>query len=184
MTVGEITYFNRPAEASLDAMHARIPTGPTWVGPPVGSEYEWREGSSHLPTPGNLALHMPMRPAIVQIQETADLGEAQVAVTLSWHQGSFSGRAIGDPDARARPRLVGEATLRAIEAVSGGRIELTLSAVATVTLGEGQVAMAQVKIAGAPDPLVGSAMLDDRDPAAAVVRAVLDALNRKLGQVL
>ena len=43
--------------------------------------------------------------------------------------------------------------------------------------------MAQVEI-GESGALVGSAMLQSNDPSAAPVRAVLDAVNRKLSQVL
>ena len=50
---------------------------------------------------------------------------------------------------------------------------------ATTSLGDSQVAMAQVEMPGT-DPLVGSAMLREDDPAAAPVRAVLDVINRKL----
>ena len=84
----------------------------------------------------------------------------------------------------ARPRIVGEATLRAVEAVTGGRLQLTLDAIATTDLGESRVAMAQVGLVGSPEPLVGSALVQTSDSATATVKAVLDALNRRMAQVL
>ena len=88
------------------------------------------------------------------------------------------------PETASRARLVGEATLRAVEEVAEPRISLQLEAVATTELGETQIAMAQVLMDGVPVPLVGSALLTEHDATAATVRAVLDALNRRLEQVL
>ena len=70
------------------------------------------------------------------------------------------------------------------EEVAEHRISLQLEAVATTELGETQIAMAQVLMDGVPVPLVGSALLTEHDATAATVRAVLDALNRRLEQVL
>lgn len=126
---------------------------------------------------------MTARPALVRIEQLADEATAHVFITLSWHDHEYQGEAIGSPEESARPRLLGEATLRAVEALSPQRISIALEAIATTSLGESQVAMAQVEI-GESGALVGSAMLQSNDPSAAPVRAVLDAVNRKLSQVL
>lgn len=121
------------------------------------------------------------RPALVSITQTAvEEDRLEVVITLAWHDAEYSGRAIGSIDPRLRPRLVGEATLRAVEAVTDSAVELSLAAVATTPLGDAQVAMAQVVMAGDDGPFVGSALLRERDDAAATVRAVLDAINRRL----
>ena len=83
-----------------------------------------------------------------------------------------------------RPRLVGEATLRAVERVTEGRLVLDLTAVATTDLGDARIAMAQVRTGQSTDSLVGSAMIRENDPSKATARAVLDAINRKLETVI
>jgi hypothetical protein len=122
---------------------------------------------------------MTDRPALVRIEQKADELEAHVYITLAWHDREYLGQATGVPDEAARPRLLGEATLRAVAALSATNVKFALEAIATTSLGDSQVAMAQVEMPGG-DPLVGSAMLRKDDPAAAPVRAVLDAINRKL----
>lgn len=124
------------------------------------------------------------RPALVQIDEHTTDEEATVTISLSWHDEQFVGSARGRPDHESRARLVGEATLRAVEAVAEERIALQLEAVATAELGHTQVAMAQVLMDGVPVPLVGSALLTEHDATTATVKAVLDAINRRLAQIL
>ena len=134
--------------------------------------------------PGSDFGERPERAAIVGIQEMAENGEANVMITLTYHDEEFSGTATGSASASARPRIVGEATLRAVESVTGGRLKLSLDAIATTDLGESRVAMAQVGLMGSPEPLVGSALVQTSDSATATVKAVLDALNRRMSQVL
>ena len=123
---------------------------------------------------------MRSRPAIVQIQESLDGADAAVTVTLSWEDEEFSGQAVGSPDATARPRLVGEATLSAIQHAAHDALVLDLAAIATQELGIARIALAQVNIKNMDEHLVGSALIRDDDPSLATVRAVLDALNRRL----
>lgn len=125
---------------------------------------------------------MSERPAIISIEEHSHDDLAQVAVTLSFHDASYVGIAAGDPSTSAR--VVGEATLRAVEEVTEGRVRLNLEAIATTDLGGAQVAMAQVRIDGDDGTLVGSALLSEADQSAATVRAVLDAINRRIDAVL
>jgi hypothetical protein len=127
---------------------------------------------------------MTTRPAIVQIDEHADDEEARVTISLSWQDEHFFGTASGRADPTSRARLVGEATLRAVEEVTDHRVRLTLEAIATTELGDTQIAMAQVLMDGVPMPLVGSALITEHDPTAATVRAVLDAINRRIAQIL
>ena len=124
------------------------------------------------------------RPAIVSIDEDHEGDTTRVRIALTWQDEQFVGEAEGSSEWAYRPRLVGEATLRAVEAVTGGNVKLRLSAIATTPLGDAQVAMAQVQIDGAEEPMVGSALLGHNDEAAAAVKAVLDAINRRLSRVL
>lgn len=128
---------------------------------------------------------MNERPAIVQITQSAESDvQIRVVITLGWSDEEFHGESVGSANPKSRPRLVGEATLRAVEAVTEDRLQLSLTAVATTDLGNAQVAMAQVLMDGDPDPLVGSSLIRSDDEAAATVRAVLDALNRRIATVL
>ena len=124
------------------------------------------------------------RPAIVRIQGAEVDGETAVTITLAWQDEEYHGEAVGPSDPGALPRIVGEATLRAVEQVTDGNIKLELAAIATTRLGEVQVAMAQVQMEGDDGRFVGSAILDEHDSAAATVRAVLDAINRRLERIL
>lgn len=127
---------------------------------------------------------MSERPAIISIQEIPLDANVQVIITLSWQDAQFSGEAVGPTDRYLRPRLVGEATLRAVEEVTNNAIHLSLASIATTPLGSAQVAMAQVELEGDEEPFVGSAILREHDDAGATVKAVLDAINRRLGAVL
>jgi ABC-type uncharacterized transport system permease subunit len=127
---------------------------------------------------------MSERPAIISVQQDELGDQARVVVTLGWQDAQYSGEAVGDNNDIARTRLLGEATLRAVEQVADNRVALSLAAVATTDLGEAQIAMAQVMMEGMDQLMVGSALLRESDATRATVRAVLDAINRRLTQVL
>jgi hypothetical protein len=127
---------------------------------------------------------MTERPAIIRISENVDGEDARVMITLAWGDMAFHGEAIGSSGNEHRARLVGEATLNAVEKVTEGRIHLDLEAVATQDLGIVQVALAQVNLTDTGESLVGSALVSEHDPSAATVKAILDAINRRLASVL
>jgi hypothetical protein len=120
---------------------------------------------------------MSVRPVLSSIDQRIHGQRAVVEVTLSSRHELFVGRAEGDGDPSHRHRLVGEATLKALQSLAPG-MELDLSAVGTSDLGEMKVAMAQVR----QDRtfLVGSALVMGGDPVMATAKAVLNALNRRL----
>jgi hypothetical protein len=125
------------------------------------------------------------RPAIVAIEQDADGDDVRVTITLDYADRKHFGQAIGRADAPHRPRLAAEAALHAVENLTGNSLDLELLAVATAALGEARVALAQVRLGGAADAvLVGSALIREDDPSLAAVRAVMDALNRRLGNLI
>lgn len=124
------------------------------------------------------------RPLLAMIDEQLSDDAVRVTVVLGWQDRAFEGEAQGEPEDGLRPRLVGEATLRAVERVAAGRLLLDLTAVATTDLGDARIAMAQVRADSSPDSLVGSAMIRENDPSKATARAVLDAINRKLEMII
>lgn len=121
------------------------------------------------------------RPVITSIKEYPEGPSTTVTVTLTWNGEQFGGSASGPAAASARMRIIGEATLRALEEVLGGGPPLALEAVATTSVGVRSVVVAQVvSMKGVEEQVaVGSALVRG-DEAEAVVRAVLDALNRRI----
>ncbi len=124
---------------------------------------------------------MRKRPVIVSIEDEIDGEDARVTVTLDWADRPWHGQAIGS--AASRPRLAGEAALEAVNLLTEGELEVELLAVATSDLGAARVALAQVKLGG-EEVLVGSAMQGEADGRLAAVRAVMDAINRRLELIL
>ena len=121
------------------------------------------------------------RPVITSIKEYPEGPSTTVTVMLTWNSEQFSGSANGPAAASARLRIIGEATLRALEEVLGGGPPLALDAVASTSVGARPVIVAQVvSMKGVEEEVaVGSALIRG-DEAEAVVRAVLDALNRRI----
>ena len=102
-------------------------------------------------------------------------------MTLEWAGKIYEGRASGPAEDDTPHRLIGEATLRALEALSDGKLELELGAMAATDMGSNsRVALAQVHRQPSGDRLVGSALVHNGQAGEATVRAVLDALNRPL----
>jgi hypothetical protein len=101
-------------------------------------------------------------------------------VTLGWHGEEYVGTATGPAAQSARHRLVGEAALRAIEDLLPGEA-LALDAVGAPTIGMRTVMVVVVVSTGerGEEVSVGSA-LSHGDDSETVVRAVLDALNRRI----
>ena len=129
---------------------------------------------------------MQERPIIADITQADEDAGAVVSITLDLGGTEHRGAAVGSTDIRERPRLIGEAALRAVESLTGGVVSLELLAIATAEIGETQVAVAQVRLDPFDEILVGSALHkeSDADGSWAAARAVMDALNRRLGTVL
>lgn len=96
---------------------------------------------------------------------------------------------VGEADGAASPgsvhRSVAEATLRAVEAVADGRARFHLERVEVAPLGDDQVVLCVVSMtsAGGTDRLIGTSAVRE-DVRQAVIRATLDAINRRLEAVL
>lgn len=130
--------------------------------------------------PCNLS-SMRKRPIIISIEDEIDGEDARITVILDWADQPWHGQAIGS--AAAQPRLAGEAALDAIHLLTSGEVEIELLAVATSDLGAARVALAQVRLDN-DEILVGSALQGEADSRLAAVRAVLDAINRRLELIL
>jgi len=120
------------------------------------------------------------RPAIKGVHEIPEGARTTVAVTLGWHGEEYVGTATGPAAQSARYRLVGEAALRAIEDLLPGEA-LALDSVGAPTIGMRTVMVVVIVSTGerGEEVSVGSA-LSHGDDSETVVRAVLDALNRRI----
>jgi hypothetical protein len=122
------------------------------------------------------------RPAIMGVHEIPEGARTTVAVTLGWHGDEYVGTATGPAAQSARLRLVGEAALRAIETLLPGDA-LALDSIGAPSIGMKTVIVAVVVATGdeGEEITVGSA-LSSGDDSETAVRAVLDALNRRIGR--
>ncbi len=124
------------------------------------------------------------RPALAGIKETPDGNRTTISVGLMWHGRQYVGSSSGPSVASARLRLIGEATLHAVEdLLEDGSVPLALDAVGPATVGLREILIAVVVSANGleEEVAVGSA-ISTGDEGEATVRAVLDALNRRLSK--
>jgi hypothetical protein len=120
------------------------------------------------------------RPFLATIDQRLENGRASVSVAIGRGDKQYSGTCEGSSDPQQRARLVGEATLRAVEELTAHRHTFDLTAIGTSDLGPVRIALAQIRETGWSDYLIGSAMVRDDDSATATAKAVLDALNRRI----
>ena len=124
------------------------------------------------------------RPAVVDIIERPDGAKSQVEVTLAWKNEVYVGSATGPTGPTSRVRIVGEATLGAVEQALGDDFALALAALETPTIGSRLVAVAQVvMVSGGEERLLVGCAIVGPDPAQSAVRATLDAINRVVPQL-
>lgn len=133
-------------------------------------------------SPHDVALATTARAALTRISETPNGTRTTLEVTLRHEDAEHVGTATGPAVASARLRLVGEATIDAIERTFPAMPPIALDAVTGTTVGTRDVVVAIVITAaqrGGEDLNVGSAIAagnhDD-----ATVKAVLNALNRRI----
>lgn len=127
----------------------------------------------------------PRRAVFTDLDYTREDHVATAFVMLEWDGETYEGRATGPLESETRPRLIGEATLRAIEALTKGELQLELGAMASTEAGpNSRVALAQVQKNPSGERLVGSAFVHNGELGEATVRAVLDAMNRTLSEFL
>jgi hypothetical protein len=121
------------------------------------------------------------RPVVEDVSELTDGHRTKISVVLSWHGERIVGEVAGAAASSTRLRLVAEATLEALRQALHQDSAFAISAVDVPVLGSRQVAIAQVVIVdGNGERLMVGSALAGGDPARAVVRAVLDALNRHI----
>jgi len=122
-----------------------------------------------------------LRPALVDISETLDGSRAEIVVKLRWKDSVFSGTSGGAASTATRARQIAEATIDAVRQGIHPEAALAVSSMDIPVLGTRHIAVAQIVLVtdATERMLIGGAYVED-DEARAVVRAVLDALNRLL----
>ena len=124
------------------------------------------------------------RPVIIDVSEQTDGNHTKVVVTLGWQGDTLVGEVAGAAAHTTRNRLVAEATIEALQQALQETTAIGVAAVDLPILGSRAVAIAQVVMVneGAERLMVGSALADGESNRA-VVRAVLDALNRHIPEL-
>jgi hypothetical protein len=127
----------------------------------------------------------PASPARARIHSvhTDVIGVRAVStVTLELEGEMYTGVAEGPASTTGRRRLVGQATLNAVEKYTNGTFGFALEDVALVTLGHERVAVSCVILVTplGEQALAGSALARGSENDS-LVRATLDAINRRLG---
>lgn len=121
------------------------------------------------------------RPALVDVAENIDSNRSEVTVTLKWKERLLVGQSTGAAANVTRWRLIAEATLEAVRQSIHQEVGLAITAIDLPTLGSRKIAIAQVVVVteSMERTLIGSAYVEGEE-SRAVVRSVLDALNRLL----
>jgi len=125
------------------------------------------------------------RPRVVAINIEVARRRAHVRVTLAYDSEERAGLAEGTVAVASRPRLVAAATLDAIQQFVPAAECLDLDSAQIVRVGPHDVAIVMLVVVTPPHEQIvsGSTIVrDNQDPSDAVVRAVLDATNRKLSR--
>ena len=122
-----------------------------------------------------------LRPALVDVAESLEGSKADVTVTLRWHDSLLIGRATGAAAQATKARLIADATIGGLRQAISPEVALAIGSMDVPTLGSRKMAVAQVVLVteATERMLIGCAYVED-DETRAVVRAVLDALNRFL----
>lgn len=121
------------------------------------------------------------RPALADVAEAIDGNRIEVTVTLKWKERLLVGQSTGAAATTTRWRHIAEATLEAVRQALQSDIGLGITSMDVTTLGSRRLAIAQVVVVTESGErlLIGSAYVEDEE-SRAVVRSVLDALNRLL----
>jgi hypothetical protein len=156
------------------------------IGTPLASEV-WA-GVEDLAETRRVTLPVPRstyRPAIAKMHLVSAGFDVTASVTLA----SGGRTAVGEARGMASPsgvhRAVANATLRAVEHLVGEAIRVELEHLEVATIGADKtvvVALTLLSRSGS-EPLTGAAAVRD-DVRQAVIRATLDALNRRLELLL
>ena len=136
--------------------------------------------------PHDVVLSRAPRAALTRIAETPNGTRTSIEVTLRHDDQEHIGTATGPAVSSARLRLVGEATIDAVERTFPTMPPIALDAITATVVGVRSVVVAVLINAadhGGEDLNVGSALSTGNNDDAAV-KAVLNALNRRISNLV
>lgn len=142
-------------------------------------------GGTDTVTQTSVPAQRAVRPEIVRTDLVTSGLEFSATVVLSSQSRAATGDAHGAVTASGMQRAVSQATLRAVERLARDTARIELDHVAVTQAGQERtvlVSLTMVSARGA-ERLTGSAVVRE-DESRAVVRATLDALNRRLETLL
>jgi len=163
----------------IDRLLANLDTGPGPRFDPDGHSRLPEQSRQHVAEPAPDV--DPGRVAVGGLTlESDDLG-ILATVTLHYDGRDWVGAVEGAPSPAALHRSVAGATLRALDGLLPPDIRLEVDAVSMMPIGDGTVAVARViwVTSDGTEHLTGSSEVRD-DPRESVIRATLDAVNRRL----
>lgn len=120
----------------------------------------------------------PGRMKLVGLSVSVIRNSAEVKVHLEESGLIYEGIATGPHHSRTRLELVADAALRAVEIYLRAEALFMLEGVSTTTVGGRDVVLVVISLPGREEEVLTGASLVREDPREAVVRAVLDAVNR------
>ncbi len=125
------------------------------------------------------------RPIISRMQLVSSGLEVTATVLLTLRDRTVEGQATGTATQSGVQRAVASASLRALEGLAGDRARFELEHVEVTRSGRDRTALVSVTMVSAAgtDRLTGSALVRE-DVRQAVIRAALDAVNRRLEPLL
>lgn len=125
------------------------------------------------------------RPRFVGLNMSSKGNKLEVRVELASRGKILTGIAVGPASARNRRRLIAQAMLSALESESQSGYSFILEDLTVVTLAGKQVALVAVSLLSplGEEFLTGSAVVDEEEPEA-IVKATLDAINRRLSVLM
>jgi hypothetical protein len=136
-------------------------------------------------SPTELAGVISNRPALIGVHEEPNGTRTTLKVTLRFEDEDRTGSATGPAVASTRLRLIGEATIDAVERTYQGTPPIALDAISSTIIGSRRVIVAIVVSAGddGGEHLTVGSTLSSGDDGEATVKAVLDALNRRIERI-
>ncbi len=135
-------------------------------------------GNGHHPGVEQLPL---TRAVIDHLDTRIDVSDVIVTATLTHAGRAIEGHATSVPTQQGILRAVAEATVQALRGLTGDRLVAGIDRVAVSVSGEPAIATVVVSVVGphGDETLLGASFVRD-EPQRAVMRATLDALNRRV----
>jgi len=165
------------------------PSAPAEAEPPLAAAVAAQApGVEHVAEARSLTLPLPRagrRPSIAKIHLLSEGLDVTASVTLASSGRTATGEARGLASQTGVHRAVATATLRAVEELVGGVVRVELEHLEVSAMGNERTVVVLLTLLTdkGSEPLTGAAAVRD-DVRQAVIRATLDALNRRLELLL